>query len=163
MGKKRAGGVGHHIAAARKREGLTQEELADRLHVTRQTISNYESMRSQPDIQMLTQLADCLQVSVEELIYGQELPRSSRHVGGLAGFCRNLGIAVYLVGALWGLRAGSGVRKVGESGVAYAFLLGDAIPVWAMALIHGTMLIALGSLLYVLQRRERDGRDGAES
>ena len=63
--------VGQHIAAARKRAGLTQEELAARLHVARQTVSNYESMRSQPGIQMLVQLADCLQVPVETLIYGE--------------------------------------------------------------------------------------------
>lgn len=56
MRQKKDGGVGRHIAVARRQAGLTQEELASRLHVTRQTISNYESMRSQPDIQMLVQL-----------------------------------------------------------------------------------------------------------
>ena len=103
MERKSSSVIGRHIAAARKQAGLTQEELADRLHVTRQTISNYESMRSQPDIQMLVQLADCLQVPVEELIYGREAKRPARPFGALATCCRNLQNAVYVEGALWGI------------------------------------------------------------
>lgn len=82
--------VGQHIAAARKRAGLTQEELAARLHVTRQTISNYESMRSQPDIQTLVQLADVFQVPVETLIYGERAARRSGSTAELAAFCQGL-------------------------------------------------------------------------
>lgn len=149
--------VGQHIAAARKRAGLTQEELAARLHVARQTVSNYESMRSQPDIKMLVQLADCLQVPVETLIYGEGAARRSGSTAGLAAFCRVLGIAVYLAGAVYGLRQGSGIQKVGESGVAYAFLLSEAAPIWAAALIFGTILLALGVILFRFGQSEEPG------
>ena len=162
MGKKRGSVVGRHIAAARKQAGLTQEELADRLHVTRQTISNYESMRSQPDIQMLVQLADCLQVPVEELIYGRGTRRPAREFGGLATCCRNLGIAVYVVGGLWGIRLGSGAVSVGENQVAYGFSVWEAIPIWAAALIHGTILLALGSLLIQFSSRQAGGSEEPE-
>lgn len=151
--------VGRQIAAARKRAGLTQEELAARLHVTRQTISNYESMRSQPDIQTLVQLADVFQVPVETLIYGGAARRSGS-TAGLAAFCRGLGIAVYLVGAAYGVHQGSGIQKVGESGVAYAFFLEEALPIWAAALIFGTILLALGAILSRLGRTEES--DGEE-
>ena len=162
MHPKKNSGVGLHIAAARKRAGLTQEELAERLHVTRQTISNYEGMRSQPDIQMLAQLAKCLQVPVEELIYGRGGSQyCSRAYIGMSGFCRNLGIIVYVLGVLYGIRLGSGAQKVGESGVSYAFTLWDALPVWIGALLLGTVLLALGRILRLLEqqggRGERPG------
>ena len=125
MHPKKNSGVGLHIAAARKRAGLTQEELAERLHVTRQTISNYESMRSQPDIQMLAQLAKCLQVPVEELIYGRGGSQyCSRAYIGMSGFCRNLGIIVYVLGVLYGIRLGSGAKGRGERSVLCLYALG---------------------------------------
>lgn len=49
---------------------LTQEELAEKLSVTRQAISNYETGKTQPDIETLIKIASILEVSVEELIYG---------------------------------------------------------------------------------------------
>lgn len=162
MERKSSSVIGRHIAAARKQAGLTQEELADRLHVTRQTISNYESMRSQPDIQMLVQLADCLQVPVEELIYGRGAKRPARAFGGLATCCRNLGIAVYVVGALWGIYLGSGAVSVGENQVAYGFSLWEAIPIWAAALIHGTILLALGILLTRFSFQQVGSREESE-
>ena len=49
--------IGARIRVLREKQGLTQQELADRLQVTRQTVSNYEIGRSQPDLEMLEQLA----------------------------------------------------------------------------------------------------------
>ena len=48
---------------------MTQEELAEQLHVTRQTVSSWETGRTEPDIETLQQISDCLDVTVEELIY----------------------------------------------------------------------------------------------
>ena len=64
--------VGKHIKRAREACGLTQDELAARLNVTRQAVSNWENEKTQPSIEMLNQLALTLEVSVEELIYGGE-------------------------------------------------------------------------------------------
>ena len=155
--------VGCHIAAARKQAGLSQEELAARLHVTRQTISNYESMRSQPDIQMLVQLADCLQAPVENLIYGEGAVRCSASPAGLSVVCRNLGIAVYLIGILYEIHQGSGVQKVGDSSLAYAFTWGDALPIWAAALIFGTLLLALGTILTQLRLLEEQSKENLKN
>ena len=65
-----------------------------------------------------------------------------------------LGIAVYLVGAVYGVHHGSGIQKMGESSVAYAFFLEEELPVWAAALIFGTILLALGAILSRLGRTE---------
>lgn len=161
MYKQNQTGVGQRISAARKKLGMTQEELANLLHVTRQTISNYESMRSQPDIQTLIQLADCLNVPVEELIYAPGMRKRSGWGDGMANFCKNLGILIYVAGALYGVWLGSGAVTVGENQVAYGFALWDAIPIWVSALIHGTILLALGNLLYLWQRGI-DGANGQE-
>lgn len=52
--------LGQRIKQARTDQGLTQAQLAEELHVTRQTISNWENGRSVPDYVMLTQLARVL-------------------------------------------------------------------------------------------------------
>ena len=48
--------IGKNIRALRTRRGLSQDQLAEALHVTRQTVSNYETGRSRPDVEMLTAL-----------------------------------------------------------------------------------------------------------
>ena len=60
--------IGARIRVLREKQGLTQQELADRLQVTRQTVSNYEIGRSQPDLEMLEQLANVLNVDVAVLL-----------------------------------------------------------------------------------------------
>ena len=57
-----------NIRTVRKNKGFTQEDLASRLHVTRQTISKWEKGLSVPDAEMLSKLADELEVSVSELL-----------------------------------------------------------------------------------------------
>lgn len=72
--------VGSRIRAVRTRLGLSQEALAERLHVTRQTVSNWETGRNLPDIEGLKALAEALEVPVEQLIY-QEGRSPSRLAG----------------------------------------------------------------------------------
>ena len=51
---------------------MTQSDLAEKMFVTRQTVSSWENGRTQPDIDSLTALSQALSVSVEELIYGEK-------------------------------------------------------------------------------------------
>ena len=60
--------LSENIKTLRKAQGLSQQELAERLHVVRQTVSKWEQGLSVPDAAMLVQLAECLEVSVEELL-----------------------------------------------------------------------------------------------
>ena len=64
--------VGNHIKKLRQSKGITQEELAEHLNVTRQAVSNWETNKTQPDIETLTKLAEYFEVSVEEIIYGEK-------------------------------------------------------------------------------------------
>ena len=66
--------IGKNIREIRTRQNLTQDELAARVHTTRQTISNYETGRSRPDIDTLILLAEALECDTETLLYGQTRP-----------------------------------------------------------------------------------------
>lgn len=68
--------LGENIRALRKARSLSQQELAERLHVVRQTVSKWEQGLSVPDADMLVRLAECLEVSVEELL-GAPKPEST--------------------------------------------------------------------------------------
>lgn len=63
-----------NIRGFRKNRGLTQEELAIRLNVVRQTVSKWEKGFSVPDADMLQKLADVLEVSVSQLLGGAPDP-----------------------------------------------------------------------------------------
>lgn len=62
--------VSKNLVALRKRANLTQEQMAEKLHVTRQAVSNWETGKCQPDIETLTALSKALECEVTELIYG---------------------------------------------------------------------------------------------
>lgn len=70
--------IGRNIRCVRVRRGLTQEELAERLHVSRQTVSNYETGRSRPDVDMLLLAAEKLEVDVQVLLYGEPVQTQRR-------------------------------------------------------------------------------------
>ena len=59
-----------NLKALRRARGLSQEELAGRLHVTRQTISKWENALSVPDAELLLRLAEELEVPVSRLLGG---------------------------------------------------------------------------------------------
>ena len=63
--------ISKNIKKLRGLNGMTQEELANKIHVTRQTVSSWETDRTQPDLEILLSLAEIFGVQVEELIYGK--------------------------------------------------------------------------------------------
>ncbi|MDQ0361692.1 helix-turn-helix transcriptional regulator [Breznakia pachnodae] len=60
--------VGEHIYKLRKKKGLSQEDLASELGVSRQTISNWESDQTAPDLKQAAKLAEIFEVSLDELV-----------------------------------------------------------------------------------------------
>ena len=62
--------VGKNIVKLRKEQGMSQEQLAQKLHVTRQAVSNWETGRSQPDLDMLEALASAFETDILVVIYG---------------------------------------------------------------------------------------------
>lgn len=64
--------IDKNIRHLRKQKGWTQEELAQRLFVTRQTVSLWELGKVRPDIETLEQIAVCFQVELSQVLYGPE-------------------------------------------------------------------------------------------
>lgn len=64
-----------NICFYRKKQGLTQEELAQRLGVTNQSVSKWESAQCCPDISLIPRLADIFEISIDELFDNE--PRTS--------------------------------------------------------------------------------------
>ncbi len=63
--------IGKFIAFLRKKQGLTQQELGEKLFVTDKAVSKWERGISLPDIQILNSLADILKVDVSEILNGE--------------------------------------------------------------------------------------------
>ena len=64
--------VASNIRKFREEKNFTQSDLADRLSVTRQAVSNWENGKTEPDIETLHKISDILEITVEELIYGSK-------------------------------------------------------------------------------------------
>ena len=84
--------VAKNIKKIRTESGMTQEDLAEKMFVTRQTISNWETGKSQPDIETLTELAEVFSVTVDDLIsyekndeenMGYGIPPKGKHIFGM--------------------------------------------------------------------------------
>lgn len=86
--------IGKNITKLRKEKGITQEQLAERLHVTRQAVSHWENGKTHPDIDILTALAEYFEVSIEELIYGNKSKGSNITIENSAKTGIDVGTAV---------------------------------------------------------------------
>lgn len=62
--------IGKKLKEARQGAKLTQEQVAERLFMSRQTISNWENERSYPDIVSVVKLSDLYSISLDELLKG---------------------------------------------------------------------------------------------
>lgn len=67
-----------NIKKFRKERGLTQEELAIRVNVVRQTVSKWEKGQSVPDAELLQKIAEVLEVTVSQLL-GEEKEMEHRN------------------------------------------------------------------------------------
>lgn len=79
-----------NLMELRKRHDLSQEELAGKIGVSRQTLSKYETGESLPDIEKCKALADVFGVTVDDLIcyeksagMGLGLPPKGKHIFGM--------------------------------------------------------------------------------
>ena len=132
--------IAKHIRSLRKRAGLTQEELAQRLYVTRQTVSLWELGKTRPDVETLQAIADCLGVDLLQVLYGPEqtAPQSTTRrlivwaavSGGVGALLWGMMTLVHswmgrpeLIGSAWFVPVGSGYLWMGLYGCPLLALL----------------------------------------
>lgn len=64
--------IGKQLKDARLSSGMAQEEAAERINVSRQTISNWENQKTYPDIISVINLSDVYSVSLDDLLKGDK-------------------------------------------------------------------------------------------
>ena len=64
--------IGDKLKEARLKKNMTQEEVADKIFVSRQSISNWENNKTYPDIGNVIALSDLYDVSLDELLKGSD-------------------------------------------------------------------------------------------
>lgn len=154
---------GEQIKEVRARQGLTQEQFAQRLHVTRQAVSNWENNRNLPDLEMLIQISTQFCVSLDQLLLGgtdmnkltekliQDGSETRRAKMNLASTA--IGAALLLIGFVCLVIKTLSVEYVDEAGLLHEnfFLL----PIGFLFLLSGTItVLAAGIRLAVRRRRE---------
>ncbi|MEG0404403.1 MAG: helix-turn-helix domain-containing protein [Anaerorhabdus sp.] len=94
--------IGKMLKDARLHSGLTQEDVADKIRVTRQTMSNWENEKCYPDIINVIELSNLYGVSLDELLKGDEkmiehLEQSTNTVNSNKKLIVAIGINIVLV------------------------------------------------------------------
>jgi len=104
--------LGQRLMELRKEKHLSQEEVADQLNVTRQSVSKWETDQSTPDFDKILPICELFGISTEELITGEKTiinnkdvdsniiydtdENKQKRIGGLA-----IGILLYFVAVAW--------------------------------------------------------------
>ena len=100
--------IGKNIKTFREQKNISQLELAEKLNVTRQAVSNWEMGKTHPDIETLHKISDILEISIDELIYGNKRTNQivnnhiqntnvTKSVGGGVGFGAVLAMVISYV------------------------------------------------------------------
>lgn len=92
--------IARNLKRLRRQKGLTQEELADNLHVTRQAVSNWERNQNLPELEVLLAAAEAMGVSVDELLYG---PRPVEQPNNAPENRRKRIVTAAVLWAVWGV------------------------------------------------------------
>lgn len=70
--------IGENIRSFRKKNGLTQESLADRLGVTYQSVSRWENGTTYPDLELIPTIAEVLAITIDELLGMPQIEKEKR-------------------------------------------------------------------------------------
>ena len=72
--------IGKNIRNLRESANMTQETMAEQLNVTRQAISNWETGKTQPDIDTLHKISALFGTDINEVIYGAKQPARIEYI-----------------------------------------------------------------------------------
>ena len=64
--------IGGKLYDLRKKKGLSQEEVADKLNVSRQTVSKWETDQSMPDFDKIVPICELYSITTDELLLGSK-------------------------------------------------------------------------------------------
>lgn len=145
------------IQELRKQKGLTQEELAELLFVSRTAVSKWESGRGYPNIESLKALAKFFGVTVDELLSGEELltiaqqdnAQNKKRICDLVFGLFDLSVAMFFLLPIFGRQAHGSVEAVSLSALAESLS-------WlkVLYLVVVGVIVLVGVLLLTLQNSQ---------
>lgn len=155
--------LGNRLYQLRRSRGMSQEQLAEQIGVSRQTISKWEGGLSTPDLPKLIALADCFEVTLDALVRDEDpavtesetpvQPPAGTTVHSDSGIQRITGLVLLLLGAL-----GLGIA------VLLLFLYPDtmahlggsfAVTVDGSGMVYGLCILAMVTGVYLVIRKDQ--------
>lgn len=155
--------IGERLYQLRRSRGMSQEQLAEQIGVSRQTISKWEGGLSTPDLPKLIALADCFEVTLDVLVREENptvteneptvLPSAEGSDNSVSRIQRITGLMLLLLGAL-----GLGIA------VLLLFLYPDtmaslggsfAVTVDGSGMVYGLCILAMVTGVYLVIRKDQ--------
>lgn len=151
------------IKKIRKDNDLTQEQLSEKLNVSRQAISNWETDNNLPDIEIIINIAKVFSISLDELILGGKnvtkmqnklIKDGSENKRAKTYMLSNIiGVIFCILGFVAILLKGLTVEYVDESGILHEnfFLL----PIGFLFILIGIIIVLVGIMYYFKKTNDR--------
>ncbi len=141
----------------RKQKGLTQEELAEALYVSRTAVSKWESGRGVPNIESLKAISKCFSVSIDELLSSEEIlaiadednKQRETHIRDLVFGLLDCSLIMFLFLPFFGQRGDGFIKEVSLMSLTGVALY---IKISYMFIVFG--IILMGVLTLALQNFE---------
>lgn len=128
--------ISKNIKRLRQQAGMTQEQMAEKLFVTRQTVSLWENGKTQPDIQTLEHIAECFDVDLMTVLYGAAAPKSEKeqHRAALIRWGVILLAGFVLLTLLELLTTELYTPIYSSPGYTYSLVIGKCVRLWLIPL-----------------------------
>ena len=144
--------IGKFIAECRKKENLTQMQLAEKLNITDRAVSKWETGKAMPDTSIMLGLCEILKISVNDLLCGEKIemenknPKNEQLLLDLSKELENRNQTIWT--AMWVIMAVSMIALFGG-----IFLVAFLVPeeVWQVVAILGLCVIFLLPCFYALK------------
>ena len=144
--------IGRFIAECRKKENLTQMQLAEKLNITDRAVSKWETGKAMPDTAIMLELCEILGISVNDLLCGEKIemenknPKNEQLLLELSQELENRNQTIWT--AMWVIMAVSMIALFGG-----IFLVAFLVPegVWQIVGVFGLCVIFLIPCFYALK------------
>jgi transcriptional regulator with XRE-family HTH domain len=165
--KDRSMDFGTQMKDLRKKNNMTQEQMADKLGVSRQAISNWENNKNLPDIEMVIKISQIFSVSLDELILGgnDEMNNMTEQLIEDGSDSRKMktavkviitGAVLMLIGFLCFVLKGMTVEYIDAEGILHENFF--FIPIGFMFLFIGAAVTVVGVVKACASKKKKKNR-----
>ena len=144
--------IGKFIAECRKKENLTQAQLAEKLNITDRAVSKWENGRAMPDSSIMLSLCEILKISVNDLLNGEEITMENNNQKNeelLLGLAKELEQKNKIIWkSMWTIMIVSMIALFAGLAIA-AFVIPEGV--WQLVTILGLCVVFLIPCFYALK------------